>query len=252
MKIHCGGSTFDQCMAGRIRKELQPLPLPRKKICIATDGIANLISTGKLVEEGYRVTIDSDMENAINVYNDDGSYIKFICVQNGLYCINLDNSGDCTNFLTTVSEQKEHFSDVDNKKAALAWYVQECLYLPSDVDLADAIEKGGIQECGIDWRHTKIANIIYDPAKAAIEGKTVQRKNKIPRDSSMLLIIPPSIIERYEYVSLGVDVLHINKRLYVIAVSKHIKYTQCAGTVINFLDIKVLLLVLFQLLRFIA
>ena len=61
---------------------------------------------GKVVEEGYRVTMDSDVKNAINVYNEDGSYIKFICVQNGLYCINLDNSGDCTNFLTTVSEEK--------------------------------------------------------------------------------------------------------------------------------------------------
>ena len=85
MKIHCGGSTFDQCHAGRIRKELEYLPLPRKKICIATNGIANLISMGKLVEEGYRVTMDSDVENAINVYNEDGSYIKFVCVRNGLY-----------------------------------------------------------------------------------------------------------------------------------------------------------------------
>ena len=114
------------------------------------DGIANLISMGKLEEEGYRVTMDSDVENAINVYNGDGSYIKFICVQNGLYCINLDDNGDCTNFLTTVAQQKEHFSDVDNKKATLARYVQECLCLPSDVDLADAIEKGEIKECGID------------------------------------------------------------------------------------------------------
>ena len=80
-------------MAGLICKELQHLPLPRKKICIATDSIANLLSMGKLVKEGFRVTMDSDGENALNVYNDDGSYIKFVCVQDGLYCINLDNSG---------------------------------------------------------------------------------------------------------------------------------------------------------------
>ena len=50
------------------------------------------------------IVAETDVENVINVYNDDGSYIKFIRVQNGLYCINLDDSGDCTNFLTTVSE----------------------------------------------------------------------------------------------------------------------------------------------------
>ena len=87
------------------------------------DGIANLLSMGKLVKEGYRVTMDSDVENAINVYNDDGSYIKFVCVQDGLYCINLDSSGEHTNLLTTVADEKTHFSDFDNKKAALERYI---------------------------------------------------------------------------------------------------------------------------------
>ena len=104
IKIHCGGSTFDQCHAGMIRKELDHLLLPRKKIYIATNGIANLISMGKLVEEGYHVTMDLDVENATNVYNEDESYIKFVYIQNGLYYIDLDDSGDCTKFLTTVSD----------------------------------------------------------------------------------------------------------------------------------------------------
>ena len=63
-----------------------------------------------------------------------------------------------------------------------------------------------------------------------MEGKTVQRKNKMPRDSSILLSIPPSIIDRYGNVALGIDLLHINKRLYIVAISKHIKYIQCIGT----------------------
>ena len=151
------------------------------------------------MEEGYHVTMNSDVENAINVHNEDGSYIKFVCVQNGLYCINLDDNLGHTNFLTAVSEQREHFPDVNNKKADLARYIQECLCLPSDKDMADAIEKGGIQECGIDQRHSKIANIIYGPAKAAVEGKTVQRKNKMPCNTNVMLGISPSIIKRYGY-----------------------------------------------------
>ena len=144
MKIHCSGLTFDQCHAEKIRKELEYLPLPRKKVYITTNDIANLLSMGKLVEEGYCVTMDSDVENAINEYNEGGSYIKFVCVQNGQYCIDLDNNSAHTNFFTTVSEQKKQFSDIDNKKADLAEYVQECLSLPSDRDPADAIEKRGI------------------------------------------------------------------------------------------------------------
>ena len=60
------------------------------------------------------------------------------------------------NYLTTVSEQKAHFSDVDNKKADLAGYIQECLCLPSDKGFAEAIDTCGIKKCGVDRRHIKI------------------------------------------------------------------------------------------------
>ena len=46
-------------------------------------------------------------------------------------------------------------------------------------------------------------------------------------DSSLVTNIPSSIIERYGNVTLGIDVLHVNKRPYIIAISKHIKYIQC-------------------------
>ena len=168
--------------------------------------------------------MNSDIENTINVYNEDGSYIKFVCVNDGLYCINLDDKNEHMNYLTTVSEQKDHFSEIDNKRAELARYIQECLCLPSDVDFADAIEKGGIKECGVDRRHIKIANIVLGPAKASIEGKTVQRTNKMPRDSDMITGVPPSIMERYGKVTIGIDVIHINKRTFILSVAKHIKY----------------------------
>ena len=230
MKIHCGELTFDHAMVGRIRNELKHLPLPKGKICIAKDGIANLLSMGKLVKEEYWVTMNLDVENAINVYNNDGTDIKCVCVQDGLYCINLASSGKYTHFLSTIADHKNHFSDVDNKRAALARYIQICLCLPSDVNLADTIDKGGIKECVIDRRHIKIANVIYGPAQASVEGKTVQRNNKMPRDSSLYTNILSSIIEKYGNITLGIDMVHINKRPYIIAISKHIKYIQCIGT----------------------
>ena len=147
--------------------------------------------------------MDSDVENIINVFNEDGSCIKFVCVNDGLYCINLEDSGEQVNCLTTVSEQKGPFSDADNNRADLARYIQECLCLPSDKDFAEAIDTGGIKECGIDRRHIKITNIIHGPAKAAIEGKTIQQTNKMPRDSGLITNIPPSILERYGMVTLG-------------------------------------------------
>ena len=108
--------------------------------------------------------------------------------------------------------------------------MQKCLCLPSDVEIADIIDRDRIKECRIDRRHTKIVNIIFGPTQATVEGKTVQRKNKMPHNSSLIINIPSSIIERYGNVTLGIDVLYINKRLYIIAISKYIKSIQYTGT----------------------
>ena len=108
-------------------------------------------------------------------------------------------------------------------------YIQECLCLPSTKDFAAAIDIGGIKECGIERRHIKIANIIHGPTKAAIEGKTIQRTNKMPRDSGLITNLPPSVLESYGMVTLGLDVMHINDRPFILSVSKHIKYFQCIG-----------------------
>ena len=52
----------------------------------------------------------------------------------------------------------------------------------------------------------------------------------MPRESSMLLSIPPSIIERYRYVALWVLTYCTSTIVHIIAISKHIKYIQCLGT----------------------
>lgn len=38
-------------------------------------------------------------------------------------------------------------------------------------DFADAIDKHGIRECGIDRQYIKITSIMHGPSKVAIEGK---------------------------------------------------------------------------------
>ena len=46
--------------------------------------------------------MDSDMENSINVFNEDRSYMTFVFVNDGFYCIDLDASGGHVNYFITV------------------------------------------------------------------------------------------------------------------------------------------------------
>ena len=109
------------------------------------------------------------------------------------------------------------------KQEKKARYIQECLGFPSDIYLANGIENGNIQDCGFDRRHIKIANEIEGPSKHAVAGKSVQRKSKMPRESSRLSI-PPSILRRYGEVTIGVDYFYINGNCFLITISKHIKF----------------------------
>ena len=121
----------------------------------------------------------------------------------------------------------KEFSDIDVKKATLARYIQKYLCLPADLDLANGLDSGMIQECGIDRRHVNISIEMYGPNKHALQGKTgVQRANNMHRDSSYLGI-SPSILKHYKEGSLGVYFLFINKVPNLFAISRHIKFIQC-------------------------
>ena len=138
--------------------------------------------------------MDTSIDNAFYVFNQDNSYIRYGYDEEiGSYTMTIDHNEEAINLVTTVSEQEQHFSEIDVKRAKKARYIQERLGFPSDLDLAKGIENGNIQDCGFDWRHIKIANEIEGPSKHAIAGKSVQRKNKMPRKSSRMSI-PPSIL----------------------------------------------------------
>ena len=201
LRIHFGGKAWNQYAIGELCDNLNHLPLSQRLMYIAKDGIGNLHSLGHLAKH-YRITLDTNIENAFYVYKEDGSYIKFECRNNGLYCLDIADGPDHTNLLTTVKDQKELFSDIDVKRATLARYIQECLCLPSDKDFSHGLETGGIKECGVDRRHINIANEIYGPSKHAVEGKSVQRTNRMPRENTTTSL-PPSILRRYGDVTIG-------------------------------------------------
>ena len=48
----------------------------------------------------------------------------------------------------------------------------------------------------------------------------------MPRDSTTTNLLP-SILQKYRKVTLGVDILHINKIPYMVSIAKHIKFMQC-------------------------
>ena len=229
--IHCGGATVSNNQVGEICDELRNLPLPHTGYFFHPTGVANLLSLARVSKE-HRVCLDTSIENAFYVYDDDGSYIKFELNKNNLYCLHVDDGSSPHVFLTTVEGQSKSYSDLDVRRATLARDIQNRLMLPSDVDFARSLENGTIAECGINRRDIRIAKDIFGPNGHSLAGKTVQRKSKIAR-SDEVLDLPRSIVDRYTKVTMGIDVMHINGNKFLIAISEHIGYIQTIAIAAN-------------------
>jgi hypothetical protein len=83
------------------------------------------------------------IENAFYVFNEDGSYIKFIPSINGMYCLNIrsdDNNEPQVMAIQTVKDEQSRFSNIDCTWAEAIHKLQEVLACPSDFDLANAVE----------------------------------------------------------------------------------------------------------------
>ena len=136
IEIYCGGKLWNQYTVGELWDELKHLLLPQGSMDITKDRIGNLLSLGQLAKH-YQKILDNDIENAFYVYNNDRSYIKFECKKDGLHCLDVDDGSGHTNLVTIVKVQKDLSSDLDVKRATLARYIQEYLYLPSDKDFSN-------------------------------------------------------------------------------------------------------------------
>ena len=226
-EINSGGGQFKSKFSRSLTKALHHLPLPKKGYLYNQDAVANILSMAKVSDE-YRITMDTNIDNAIYVHNDDGSYIRFHRTNQNVYEIQI---GDCTDMeechaLTTVKENGMQYSALDQKRAEAVQSLQEQLGFPSDTDLANAIDYNVIQNCQFNRRDIRIANNIFGPSVAAIKGKSTRHQNKM-KQSDIITDIPQEILDNYEDVHLDINIMFVNKCAYFTSILRHIGLIHC-------------------------
>jgi hypothetical protein len=136
------------------------------------------------------------IDDAIYVFNEDGTYIRFARTPNGMYCIgvNIDDDDNVIMAHQTVKGESAHFSEIDCRRASKIQELQEVLACPSDIDLANAVKNNVIGNNPFTRRDIQIAKKIFGPDVPAMKGKTVKRKSKMPREDEVT-DLPPSIMK---------------------------------------------------------
>jgi hypothetical protein len=219
-------SKFQLNNIGQLYADLNTLPLPFEGYYFYPKIVANILSLA-MIAETKRVFMDSAIDNAIYIFNEDGSYIQFAKTPNGMYCIDVatDDNNHIVMAHQTVKEESAHFSAIDCRRAAKVRDLQETLACPSDFDLANAIEHNIIGNNPSTRRDIRIAKKIFGPDVPAMKGKTVKRKSKMPREDD-ISDIPPMIIQEYSDVHLSIDIMHVNDIIFLISYSQHIGLLQ--------------------------
>jgi hypothetical protein len=226
INVRTTDSKFKVNQIGRLCADLDMLPLPSTGYYFYPKGVANILSLA-MIAETKRVVMDTAIDNAFYVFNEDGTYIRFSRTTNGMYCIDINTDEDDHVVMAhqTVKGESSHFSAIDCRRAAKIRELQEVLACPSDVDLANAVEHNVIGNNPFTRRDVRIAKKIFGPDVHAMKGKTVKKKSKMPREDEVT-DLPSTIIKEYCKVHLSIDVMHVNGIKFLISYSKHIGLLQ--------------------------
>ena len=122
--------------------------------------------------------MDTDVENAFYEHNrHNGSYMKYVrCPRTNLYTYVIEEGKENNVLLhSTVEEESNKFSQIDQTRAKLLQGMQQVLVLPSNYDLANKIENNVVGATPFTRRDVRIANIIHSHDVVTLKGKSTKR-----------------------------------------------------------------------------
>ena len=139
----------------------------------SNEGIANLLSMAKLVDKGFRVQMDTAIEDAIRVHTNDGRVIKFKRSNNGLYFH--DTANRQMAFMNSQYENAQLYTQRQIRRAKAARDLYQMIGYPSLNDYKNAIKYNMIKNCPVTIDNINVAEDIFGKDIYALKGKTIQR-----------------------------------------------------------------------------
>ena len=186
------------------------------------DGIANVLSLA-LVSMHLRVTMDTAVDNSLIVHKTDGTIRRFGLSDTGLYRSDLADTTGSLLTITTVNNHKMKYSALDVRRADAARKLQATIGHPTTKQFIRIIETNLLEGCGTSRKDVTIAEHIYGPSRSALKGKTTTPTMGHVREE--IEPIPDFVTDNYKQVTIGVDIMYVNRIPFVVSLSRHIYFT---------------------------
>ena len=167
----------------------------------------NILSMAKLKQQ-YHITYDSGNENAFIVREHDSMQVKYIFHESydGLYYHDMS----CTQqiYITTVTENKQKYSQSDVKRADGVQTLQKVIGHPTTKQLSYLLDHHLIPNTPYTSQDVRRAEQIYGTDLGNLKGKTTRRNP--PTVGQVTQQCPDTIIEQYGNITLSADIMHVN------------------------------------------
>jgi hypothetical protein len=210
------------CNAGVTRTNMiGDLPGYDGEVWYNPKGIANILSLSD-VEKHHRVTYDSRAEKNFVVHKKDGTQRRFQQSAKGLFFLDVKAEKSGTVLVNTVADNKNRYTDRDYKQAMVARKLQNTIGRPSERRYKKIVNKHLMKNCPINLDDIVAADDILGSNLGSLKGKTVRRSGTHVRSGQ--IGIPREIMEKYRDVTIGADIMFVNRIPFLISISRYIKF----------------------------
>ena len=181
----------------------------------------NILSMAKLKQQ-YHITCDSGKENAFIEREHDNTKTKYIFHESydGLYYHEVNSTQQI--YITTVTENKQKYSQSDVKRADGVRALQKIIGHPTARQLSYLLDHHIIPNSPFTSHDVRRAEQICGPDLVNLKGKTTQRNP--PTVDQVMQHCPDTIIDQYGNVMLSADIMHVNGIPFFVTWSRHIHF----------------------------
>lgn len=185
------------------------------------EGVANIISWSNAEEKGFEITYEN---KELRLHRADGTYRAFRKSNGGLHFSDtaLDAGRVDAAMVSTVAQNKSNFTNADYSRAVLARKIQIMTGRPSTKDLLYIVDNNLLRNCPITRKDVLAAEKIFGPDVGSLKGKTVRRSPDQARVEFQPL--PAELMRQYSKVTLCADIMSVNKILFLVTISRNIKF----------------------------
>ena len=218
LRLHTSGGFFDTNQRGKFGDI---------EVWYNKSALANILSLS-LITELYRVTMDSEADNAICVHISSGHVIRFSAGRNGLYYFDMANVEmvkirQAFSFLNTVSENIGLYRKRDIRKATQATLLNRKINHPAKQKFIRVVKDNWIRNIPVTINDVQRAYNIFGPPLPPIKGRTRYRESKKITDTSTIKI-PRELFEDLKDVVLCADFHYVNGVAVFHTISRRIEY----------------------------